>query len=232
MLLRDEEPKVGAAGEDRCLRVLHKEFGELRNRAGNKELSSGRFDERRAAGQRGEVHRACRIFGSLVDRELAHALARREDRPVAGAAAQVSGHRVAQASVVGRQAIFIMRIERHHDSRRAEAALRAVALDHGLLHRMQLITAFQRFDGDQLAAIERTDEENAARRGEVGHRAGRAELGEDDGAGAAVAFGAAFLRAGEPAALAQPGEHGARRVFAGKRDALAVERCGLSTKPT
>jgi len=37
--------------------------------------------------------------------------------------------------------------QRHHEARRAEAALRAVAVNHRLLHRMQLVAFGQIIDG-------------------------------------------------------------------------------------
>ena len=73
--------------------------------------------------------------------QVEHALAGVEDRPVAGAAAQVAGELVGELLARRPRAaalvVLVGRPQRHHEARRAEAALRAVALDHRLLHRMQ-----------------------------------------------------------------------------------------------
>ncbi len=52
--------------------------------------------------------------------------------------------------------------QRHHEARRAEAALRAVALHHRLLHRMQAaIFGLQMLDREKLAAVQRRQEADA-----------------------------------------------------------------------
>ena len=60
-----------------------------------------------------------------------------DDRPIAGATAEVAGERVARALIGGGLALMIEREQAHHDARRAETALRAVVVDHRLLHRVQ-----------------------------------------------------------------------------------------------
>ena len=76
------------------------------------------------------------------------------------------------------------------------AALEAIMLDEGGLHRMQLLALRETFDGRDLVAF---------------HSRGEKETGihppaiDEHGAGAALAMVAAFLRAGEVEMLAQGG---------------------------
>ena len=62
-----------------------------------------------------------------------------DDRAVAGAAAQVAGDPVVHGRAGDRLAARVVeqREQRHDEARRAEAALRAMEVDHRLLHRMQ-----------------------------------------------------------------------------------------------
>src|SRR5205085_1648054 len=114
--------------------------------------------------------------------------------------------------------------QRHHEARGAEAALRAVAVDHRLLHRVQAVAALQVLDGEERLAVERRQEADARVHRLQPQLAGGVEVADDDRAGAAVALGAAFLRAGAAAVLAQPLEHRARRRRVGDLDPLvAVE---------
>ena len=109
-----------------------------------------------------------------------------------------SGLRLAQVS----------RIERHDEARRAEAALRAMGIDHRLLHRVQLaVVAAQMLDGRDAAALEHRQQENAGVDGAVAHLAA-AQLADHHGAGAAIAFRAPFLGARQPLGLAQIVEEG------------------------
>ncbi len=61
-----------------------------------------------------------------------------DDRPIAGAAAEIAGDHVvdlvARHRTIGR---LVEREDRHDETRRAEAALRSVVLDHRQLHRME-----------------------------------------------------------------------------------------------
>ena len=66
------------------------------------------------------------------------ALRRVDDRPVAGAAAQVAGQRVVDvARATARARVLVQPEQVITKPGRAEAALRAMAVDHRLLHRMQ-----------------------------------------------------------------------------------------------
>jgi hypothetical protein len=140
---------------------------------------------------------------------LEHLLAGIQDRPVAGAAAQVArqvvgdllagGGRLAVPRAAGRQ--------RHHEARRAEAALRAVAGHHRLLRRMLPAEVFHR---QQRMAVQRGQELDAAvdrLPGQIARLAAFLQAADQHGAGTAVAFVAAFLGAGAAGMLTQPAQH-------------------------
>src|SRR6185436_2200263 len=116
--------------------------------------------------------------------------------------------------------VLVGRPERHHEAGGAEAALRAVARHHRLLHRMErAFSALQVLHREERLAVERRQELDAgvgAAQAQpaddvVARHAGGRELADDDRAGTAVAFVAAFLGAGAARVLAQPVEDGARR---------------------
>src|SRR5262245_22069334 len=119
---------------------------------------------------------------------------------------------------------LVQREEAHDEPRRAEPALRAVAVDHRLLHRMQrTVGALEALDGDELLAVERRDKLDARVDGAEAH-AIAFELGQHYRARAAVALGTAFLGSGPAEILAQEVENAL-----GRRDTLdradpAVER--------
>src|SRR3546814_5231513 len=96
------------------------------------------------------------------------ALRRPHDRRVASAAAEVAGQGVIDHALAGK--IFVVAghgEERHDEARRAEAALRAVAVDHRLLHGMQPAALRQMLDGDELAAIQSAEKLDAGVHGAV-----------------------------------------------------------------
>ena len=150
------------------------------------------------------------------DRVVEHREAGFDDGPVAGTAAQVAGQRVAQGRPVGpgaaRGVILVHGGQAHHEAWRAEAALRPVAIHHGLLGRVGRMGAAQVFHRQQRAAIQRGQELDAGIDRLQCHapRGGGVGLTDDDGAGAAVAFRAAFLGAGAARILSQPLEHRSR----------------------
>lgn len=87
-----------------------------------------------------------------------------------------------------------------------------MAVDHGLLHGMQgAVGATQVFDGEERAAVERRQELDAGIDRFQREAAVRIQFADDNRAGAAVAFRAAFLGAGAMQILTQVLEHGARR---------------------
>ena len=162
-----------------------------------------------------------------------HALAGVEDRPVAGAAAQIARELVGELLARGRRACGAVALvatrQRHHEARGAETALRTMAIDHRLLRRVQRSTLalrqrLQVLHRQQRPAVERGQEldagvdraqaqpanlRGAGRRRTDGIGLAR-QLGHDHRAGAAIALGAAFLAAAAMRVLAQPVEHGVR----------------------
>ena len=109
----------------------------------------------------------------------------------------------------------------HHDAGRAEAALRAVTGDHRLLHGMETFGARKILDRDHLGAVELTEEEDAGVHRFIGEPVS-SQPPEHHGAGAAIAFGAAFLRADAALAEAQIVEQGRPRVEAADLDHSAA----------
>src|SRR5438105_2110782 len=155
---------------------------------------------------------------------LVHSVRGLDDRTIAGAAAQVARQRVVDIAPSRPARRLVEREQRHHEAGRAKAALRAVALDHRLLHRMQsAVLAAQAFDGDKRLAVERWHELDARIDSAIAQRA-VVDFRRDNGARAAIAFGAAFFRARASAIFAQVLKHGARRIHVAERDDLAVER--------
>jgi len=128
-----------------------------------------------------------------------------DDRSIAGAAAEITCQRIVDPCAVGPVAFAMkMREQAHDDTRRAKAALRAVAIDHRLLDGVQrAIWLAQVFHGIEGAAVEGGQELDAGVDGLEGETAFAIEFADDDGAGAAVAFRAAFLGAAGTQILAQ-----------------------------
>ena len=97
--------------------------------------------------------------------------------------------------VVGRVRVVLEEVDRGHDhARRAEAALEAVLLPEGGLHRVELVTVREPLDGLDLGAVGLDGEHRA--------RLDRPAV-HVDGAGAALAGVAADVRAGEVEVLAE-----------------------------
>ena len=146
-----------------------------------------------------------------------HRLGGLQDGPVAGAAAQVARHRLLGPQPPdasrrrGGAGLVVQREQRHHETGSAEAALRAVALEHGLLRRVQCaIGAGQVLYREHGAAVDGTEQPDAAvDRTQL--QLPVVEFAQHHRAGAAVALGAAFPGA-VLALLAQPVEqHGVGR---------------------
>ncbi len=96
-------------------------------------------------------------------------------------------------------------------------------LDHRALHRVQRIGLADTLDGDQQASVQSAERHEARVCAAVANaRAVRMELGDQDQAGAAVSFGAAFLRASQPTLLAKVLQHGLRVAAPCGADDLAV----------
>lgn len=115
-----------------------------------------------------------------------------QDRPVAGATAQIASHGLQGLGLVEVVAVLLQGEHRHHEARGTEAALRAVAVNHGLLDAVQLSLVLQVFDGDELLAVQGGDEGQAGVQGAVAD-ALAVQLADHHGAGTAVSGGAAFF---------------------------------------
>ncbi len=134
-----------------------------------------------------------------------------EDRPVAGAAAQVAGQGLLGLVQVGAAAVLLQGEQRHDEAGGAEAALRAMAIGHGLLHAVQLALVLETLDADQLLAVQRRNEGQARVQAAVAQAVVAlvvlGQFADHHGAGAAVTTGAALLGARFAQVLAQVLQH-------------------------
>ena len=184
-------------------------------------------------------------------RQIEHALTRIQNGPVARAAAQVAGQSIGQLLARRRGAalrlvLLINSPQRHGKTRRAKAALRAVALHQSLLHRVQvgavvgrcwcrLANALEIFHREQSFALQIGQELDASvhrLQPQALHRlciAGLRQLSHHHGASAAIAFVATFLAALALRIVTQPVQNSLRGrylVHLGNA-ALVVEADGL-----
>ncbi len=130
------------------------------------------------------------------------------DRRVAGAAAEIAGQRIVDRLFAGCVAAGLAeREQRHHETGRAEAALRAMMIDHRGLHGMQgPIVVFQMLDSEKLAAVEGADRLDAGIDGAVDQPA-VLRPHHHHGARAAIALVAALLGSDMALGEPQPIEH-------------------------
>ena len=151
-------------------------------------------------------------------------LHRPDDRGVAGAAAEIAGERVVDRLLAWQRVGRAGQGEHRHDEAgRAEATLRAVAVDHRLLDRVQpSVGALEVLDGEQLAAVQGRHELNAGVDGAVVEPR-TIRLGDDHGAGTAVALVAPFLGPRPASCQPQPVEHRLGRVDPVELDQLVAE---------
>ncbi|MNV21148.1 hypothetical protein D3C71_1120760 [compost metagenome] len=139
-----------------------------------------------------------------------------QNRPVAGAAAEVAGQRFVSLGMIRCIAVLLQGKQRHHETGSAEAALRAVALDHGFLHAVQFAFVLEVFNADELFAVQRRNERQARVEAAIANVFATVIIGlqfaNHHGARAAVTAGAAFFGAGFAHMVAQIIEHGQVRV--------------------
>ena len=139
---------------------------------GERGLAGGRGEEARLVadeeiaavldGAAAPARRARRSRGEPVRRRAVAGRERRvDDRAIAGAAAEIAGERLVDALARRRLAAVIMREQAHHDAGRAEAALRAVQVDHRLLHGMQRLALGEILDGEQFRAVDLAEQQDA-----------------------------------------------------------------------
>src|SRR5947209_1174277 len=126
-----------------------------------------------------------------------------EDFHVAGAAAEISRESFAYVGL-GRAVVSFEEADGgEHHARRADAALRAAALDHRALHGVEALAVGDAFDRGYPRALGLRDGDEATVDQLAVH---------DDGARAALALAAALLRAGEFQPLPQRVEQARQRV--------------------
>ena len=212
-LLGDPQADVGGAGQQQRLGMLGAHLRQFVERArGEEGLAAGAVGGHGVALQGGQLGGQ----GGAVEfdaRQFAHAAGGVDDRPIAGAAAQVARQGVVDLAAARLLAVLfqVHAPQGHDEAGRAEAALGTVAFDHRLLHRMQgAVGLLQVFDREQRLAVESGSELDAGIDGLQRERA-IFERADDDRAGAAVAFGAAFLGAGAMQILTQMLQDGAGR---------------------
>ena len=119
---------------------------------------------------------------------------RLDDRPIAGAAAKIAGELIADRRRGSPARALIEREQAHHDAGRAEAALRAVQVDHRLLDGMKDPPVGEILDRQHFGAVDLAEQQHAGVDRLMGDRA-VAVARQHDRAGAAIALAAAFLRA-------------------------------------
>src|ERR1041385_2503845 len=126
-----------------------------------------------------------------------------EDFHVAGAAAEIAGESFADVGL-GRGGVAFEEADGgEHHARRADAALRAAALDHRLLHGVEALAVGDAFDRGDPRALDLRDGDEATVDQLAVH---------DDGARAALALAAALLRPRKFQPLAQRVEQTRQRI--------------------
>ena len=121
-----QQAKIGSPGQQQRIGKGGPELEQFGKRARREEaaVEGGRFSA--------HWRRRGRLDGETGD--LGH---RFDDRPIAGAAAEVAGQRVVDDLELGRLTAGGEGVGRHDKARRAEAALCGVGLRHRHLHRMR-----------------------------------------------------------------------------------------------
>jgi hypothetical protein len=121
------------------------------------------------------------------------------DRTVSGASAEVPCQRINRIIVGRRGARLVQRKERHHHSRRAEAALTSVVVNECLLDRMQRSGGIAEIlHRDHLLAMEHGKENEARIHCAVFKPVCAIRFGEHDRAGTTIAFGTTLFDAPMP----------------------------------
>jgi len=228
IVLRHPEPQVGPPRQEPGPRPALAERRQLGHRPGSVERprgvsqheasatsdgpeppGQGRLARRRRPG--GRARRGAEpvlLRGRDRPAEGVHRPGRVDDRAVPRAAAEVAGEGVGDRLPVRGWLALVEREQRHHEARRAEAALRPVALGERPLDGVESGrgpvsgTLGEALDGQEGSPVQGRQELDAGV-----HRAvpelRTVQLGQDDGAGAAVALGATLLRPRAAEVLAQ-----------------------------
>src|SRR5690606_20044915 len=147
-----------------------------------------------------------------------------QDCFIAGAAAEIALKRLLDLRVGRFRITHPERIERHHETRSAEAALRAVEINHGLLDGVQFaVVSTQMLDRHHMAAIERAETSDARIDAFVDQFAVE-KPSDQHRAGAAIPFGAALLGTAQRPPQAQEIQERFLRPAFGEREWLVIEQ--------
>ena len=247
-LLGDPQADVGAAGEDARVRVARRaaaaSASSVRGASklrGPRRVRSGRCRRAASAGERARPARRRRAAHRRG--QLEHALGRR--RRSAGSRCSGTGCRTARRRAAGAVGGACRRPAWCSYSAHSDITKPGVQKPHCEPWQSTIACCTgcsapsgcaQVFDGEQRLAVERRQELDAGvdRALQAATAAGvaRRQFADHDRAGAAVAFGAAFLGAGAARVLAQPVEHGAgRRGVARPRRSRRGGRSGSGGSP-
>jgi len=228
--------EFGAAGNDGRTRMLLQKRERRVERMRSRENVGERFEMQRRCG-RFEKTAADVGFGIKLRERRARILIDGEggveNGDVSGAAAEIA--RESRLSFGDARRFRLWGLgggaesgssgEGHDEAWRAKAALRAMAVDHGLLNRVKFGSGLfrrQAFNGDDVSAVDLVKKLNARIDGEITQSAFEG-FADEDGARPAIAFGADDFRAGEFAMLAEiigeRGESGGASNF----DASSIE---------
>ena len=163
-LLGDPEADVGRARNEGRVGKAPVELGKGGDvrRGGEKpafvaDEKPGRIGERRERGRALGRSRS----ETIGRRAVAGGEARGQDRAIAGAAAKIAGELVVEAGRSRGRARVIGGEQAHHDPGRAEAALRAVMVDHRLLHRMECVADREILDRDEFGPVKLAEQQDA-----------------------------------------------------------------------
>ena len=163
------------------------------------------------------------LLGGLPDAALDDFLDRAHDTDITGAAAKIALQCLFDHRDRGRGCTHPQRIKRHHETGRAEAALRAVEIDHRLLDGMKrAVGALEMLHRDDMAPVKRSQEADAGIHAFINEPAA-IEPSDQHRAGAAIAFRATFLGAPQRPPQPQKIKQGLGRAHVLERDVLAIQ---------
>ena len=231
LLLGDEQAEVRGAADDARIRVAVKDGEQLLFAPRRVEDLSPRLKAHSLRMGDAFEHLGVGLAPLAVvtrARVGGHPTRRRGDGPVTGAAAEVAGEQRIRVGLADRPAVQVARIERHDEARSAEAALGAVAVDHGLLAGMQLAAGTREvLDRQHELAFELRQESDAGVDGAICDPAAL-KRSDHHRAGAAIALRAAFLGACQRFRPAQILEKRRGRVDPANGLDLAIQHKGYA----
>ena len=191
------------------------------------------FEQRRGGGRYITQPRSNRLTLQAARRDIEHVLGGIQNRAIAGAAAQIASQRIGQVAAgwgLGTHSLgLIGGPHRHHKTRCAKTALRAMVVHHRLLNRVQRAPpqGFQKLHGEDCFAMQARYKSQAGIDGAQlqSARRGVVQCAHHHGARPTVAFVTPLLGAGVVGVFAQPVEHGS-----GWRATLQLDRLTVLEK--